>query len=192
MGTGRIILGGIQMAGLRERKEHNLRTAEDMIHRAAEMGAQIVMTPEVALSGYVGGESERSMAEPIPGPATDVIAELAQELGVYILFGMSESLDGEFYNAMPVIGPSGELMGIMRKVHINRYESGGGWRNGPDFPVWSFETETGRMKAGIMICYDRELPESARNLILKGADVIFNPLACLCPKDDIHRCLLRT
>jgi predicted amidohydrolase len=58
--------------------------------------------------------------------------------------------------------------------------------------VWDFATETGRMRAGIMICYDREVPESARLLMLAGADVIFNPLACTCPTDDIHRCLLRT
>ena len=43
-----------------------------------------------------------------------------------------------------------------------------------------------------MVCYDRELPESARLLMLKGVDVIFNPLACCCLTDDIHRCLLRT
>jgi predicted amidohydrolase len=43
-----------------------------------------------------------------------------------------------------------------------------------------------------MICYDREMPESARILMLKGADVVFNPLATTCPTIDIHRCLLRT
>jgi predicted amidohydrolase len=43
-----------------------------------------------------------------------------------------------------------------------------------------------------MICYDREVPESARVLMLKGVDVIFNPLMCGCPTDEIHRCLLRT
>jgi predicted amidohydrolase len=48
------------------------------------------------------------------------------------------------------------------------------------------------MTGGIMICYDRELPESARLLMLQGADVIFNPLATTCPTVDIHRCLLRT
>jgi len=59
-------------------------------------------------------------------------------------------------------------------------------------PFWEFKTPTGQFRGGIMICYDREMPESPRILMLKGADVIFNPLACNCPTDDIHRCLLRT
>lgn len=95
-------------------------------------------------------------------------------------------------NALPVFSPRGDLLGVMRKVHINRYETGGGWRNGSEFPVWDFRTPTGQFRGGIMVCYDRELPESGRILMLKGADVIFNPLACGCPTSDIHRCLLRT
>jgi predicted amidohydrolase len=93
---------------------------------------------------------------------------------------------------MAVIDRAGSLMGVMRKVHINRYETAGGWRNGSAFPVWTFTTNTGSMTAGIMICYDREVPESSRILMLRGTDVIFNPLACGCPVQDIHRCLLRT
>lgn len=121
-----------------------------------------------------------------------MLADLASELKIYILFGLSEIRGGEVYNAMCVLDPKGNIMGVMRKVHINRFEAGGGWRNGSELPVWEFNTPTGQMTGGIMICYDRELPESARQLMLQGADVIFNPLACGCPTDDIHRCLHRT
>lgn len=192
MGTGRVVLGGVQFAGLKEKKTENLQKAEALIREAAGQGAQIVMTPEVVLTGFVGGDAERAMAEPIPGPITQRIGKLASELGIYILVGLSEIRDGEVYNAMAVLDSKGEVMGVMRKVHINKFETPGNWRNGSDFPVWRFETPTGSMTAGIIICYDREVPESARILMLKGADVIFNPLACKCPTDDIHRCLLRT
>lgn len=192
MGTGRIILGGIQAAGLEGQKERNLNRAVELIRQAAAQEAQIVMTPEVLFSGFLGGEREHQLAEPIPGPATEVYAQLARELGIYILAGLSELKDGQICNAMAVLDPQGRLMGVMRKVHINKFETPGGWRNGSEFPVWEFRTKTGSMTAGIMICYDREVPESARLLMLKGADVIFNPLACTCPTDDIHRCLLRT
>jgi predicted amidohydrolase len=199
-GKGRVKVGGVQMAGLRGEKTNNIAKAERMIRQAAAEGAQIIMTPEVVLTGFVGGEPERAMAEPIPGPTSRRFAALAQELGVYLLVGMSElyldpkesARPAQICNAMPVFAPSGELMGVMRKVHINRYETPGGWRNGSAFPVWEFRTATGQFRGGIMICYDRELPESARILMLKGADVIFNPLACGCPTSDIHRCLLRT
>jgi predicted amidohydrolase len=192
MGQGRIVLGGVQFSGVPEAKDANIATAERLIREAAGQGAQIIMTPEVVLTGFVGGEHERRLAEPIPGPVTERFGALARELGAYLLIGMSEAREDHVFNAMPVFGPNGTLMGVMRKVHINRLEVPGGWRNGSEFPVWDFTTATGAMRAGAMICYDRELPESARVLMLHGADVIFNPLACTCPTDEIHRCLLRT
>jgi len=191
-GKGSIKLCGIQFAGLRRQKERNIDTAIRMMRSAASKGAQIVMTPECVLTGFVGGEAEKKMAEPIPGRTTDKFSALAKELDIYILVGFSELRGDQICNAMAVIDRKGSLMGVMRKVHINRYETHGGWRNGSEFPVWRFETDTGEMTAGVMICYDRELPESARLLMLKDADLIFNPLATTCPASDIHRCLLRT
>ncbi|NIA16030.1 MAG: hypothetical protein GWP08_18350 [Nitrospiraceae bacterium] len=192
MGRGRIRLGGVQFAGLECEKARNLDAGEGLIRQAAAAGAQIVMTPEVVATGFVGGDEERAMAESIPGPATERFGALARELGIYLMLGLSELRDGEICNAMAVLDPAGVLMGVMRKVHINKHEVPGRWRNGSTFPVWEFKTDTGAMTAGIMICYDREVPESARLLMLQGTDVIFNPLACGCPTDDIHRCLLRT
>ena len=151
------------------------------------------MTPECAIGGYVGGERGKALAEPIPGPTEIRFQRLAKELGVYILLGMCElRRAGQVSNAMAVLSPQGELMGVMRKVHLNRWDVPLGWRNGSDFPVWEFKTATGRFRGGVMICYDREMPESARILMLQGADIIFNPLCCKCPTSDIHRCLLRT
>lgn len=192
MGEGRVKLAGVQFAGLREQKDRNTAAAVRLIRRAAEQGGQVIMTPEVALTGFVGGVAERNLAEPIPGPTTERFAELARELGVYVLVGLPELRDEELYNAMAVLDPNGRLMGVMRKVHINKFETGGGWRNGSAFPVWRFQTDTGAMTAGLMICYDREVPESARLLMLQDADLILNPLCCTCPTDNIHRCLLRT
>ena len=192
MGTGRITVAGIQLAGLKGEKTRNQDRAEMLIREAAAQGAQIVMTPEVVTTGFVGGDDERRMAETIPGPTIERFADLAKELSIYVLIGLSQCVEGEIMNAMAVVNPDGELMGVMHKVHINKYETPGGWRNGSEFPVWEFQTSTGQMTAGIMICYDREVPESARLLMLQGADLIFNPLACGCPTSDIHRCLLRT
>jgi len=192
MGQGRLIAGAVQFSGAPREKERNIETATRLIRQAAGLGAQIVMTPEVVLSGFIGGDEERKLAESIPGPATEHFCRIAKELGVYVLVGMSELNKGEIMNAMPVIAPDGKLEGVFRKVHINKFEIPGGWRNGSAFPVWHVETATGSAEIGIMICYDREMPESARILMVKGADVIFNPLACKCPTVDIHRCLLRT
>jgi predicted amidohydrolase len=192
MPRGSVKLAGVQFAGLPEQKERNIDRAFELILRAARQDAQIIVTPEVVLSGFMGGDREIPMAESIPGPSTEAFGSLARDLGVYLLVGLSELSDGQIRNAMVALNPEGQLMGAMRKVHINRFETSGGWRNGSDFPVWDFATATGELRGGIMICYDREVPESARLLMLQGADVIFNPLACDCPTNDIHRCLLRT
>jgi predicted amidohydrolase len=191
MPRGSVTVACVQFPSLVGRKAQTLDLAETLIRRAAAQGAQVLMTPEVAFSGFVGGEREREAAEPIPGPLTERCARLARELRIHLLIGMSELREGQIQNAMAAIDPRGELLGVMRKVHINKFETGGGWRNGDRFPTWRFTTDTGEFTAGVMICYDREVPESARLLMLAGADVIFNPLACGCPTVDIHRCLLR-
>jgi 5-aminopentanamidase len=191
-GTGRIKIAAVQVAGLPEKKQRNTARTAELIRQAAAQGAQIALTPEVVLSGFVGGPAERLLAESIPGPSTRLFGDLARELGLYILLGLSESHQGHIRNALAVLGPDGRLLGAMRKVHINRYETSGGWRNGSQFPVWDFKTASGSFRGGAMICYDREMPESARLLMLQGAELIFTPLACSCPTDEVHRCLLRT
>ncbi|MDD2765197.1 MAG: carbon-nitrogen hydrolase family protein [Opitutaceae bacterium] len=193
-GKGKVKIAGVQFAGLQGEKSRNIAVAERMIRDAAAQGAQIVITPEVALTGFVGGERERPLAEPIPGATAERFRRLAQELGVYLLIGMSELADGEIRNAMPVFSPHGEMMGVMRKVHINKWETGDGWRNGSAFPVWDFKTPTGQFRGGIAICYDVEVPESTRILMLEEVDVIFNPMAAAAPSamTNIRRGLLRT
>jgi len=79
-GKGRVKIGGVQTAGLRGDKTNNIAKAERMIRAAAAQGAQVIMTPEVALTGFVGGEQERAMAEPIPGPTSEHFGQLAKEL----------------------------------------------------------------------------------------------------------------
>ena len=131
-GEGRGKIGGVQFTGERGDKTNNIANAERMIRDAAAQGAQVIMTPEVALTGFVGGEKERALAEPIPGPTSEHFGHLARELRVYLLVGMPElrvapagiPSQTQLCNAMPVFSHRGDLMGIMRKVHINRHKTG--------------------------------------------------------------------
>ena len=122
-GTGKIILGGLQFAAKLGEKEYNLEKVMTMAQEAAERGAQIVMTPECALSGFMNTPQEREIAETIPGPATKELSSLASELGIYLLVGLPELKDNQFHNAMAVMGRDGSLMGVFRKVHLNKYEA---------------------------------------------------------------------
>ncbi|HTL53356.1 MAG TPA: carbon-nitrogen hydrolase family protein [Planctomycetota bacterium] len=192
MGTGRIKIAGLQIATVKGDKEANIARAEALARKAAAEGAQLLVTPEVFVSGFVGGLAEEALAETIPGPTTDRFAKLARELGVHLVIGLSERHpDGGIANALAVLSDCGELLGVLRKVHINKFELGQGWRNGEGFPVVDIVTATGRCKTGAMICYDAELPESARLLILQGADLILSPCANRCTTRDISRCTIR-
>lgn len=173
----------LRVAGLVVQKrefdcEANIRELEGLVKRAAEDGAQLLVTPEGFLEGYVvqteGLTAERygEVAQEIPGGYYyERIAGIARKYSVYLAAAIAEKEGGLFYNACALIGPDGKLIGKYRKSHTLNDEQLN--TLGDEFPV--FETEIGRI--GIMICYDRQLPETARLLTLHGADIILNPAA---------------
>lgn len=167
-------------------KERNVERGVERIREAARDGAQIICLPELATTIYFCTEMDpahRDLAEPVPGPSTEVIGQAAREAGVYVVFPLYErGDDGNLYNSAVFIGPQGKVEGIYRKnsiplvnmpeiVGIEKYY----FRPGNlGYPV--FGTELG-IDVGVTICYERHFPEGARSLALNGADVIFFPTA---------------
>ena len=106
-------------------KERNLNRIVGYIECAAARGANLVVLPETALTGYdvvAAPEGEACMhhrlAEPIPGPSTEAVAEVTHRLGVYAVFGLAERAeDGTVYNAAVACGPDG-VLGRYRKMHL--------------------------------------------------------------------------
>ena len=190
-GYGRVQLAGIQFSGRKGQKDENIATLSRMIRAAAAKGAQIVVTPEMALSGFMNTAEEKQLAEPIPGPSTEIFGRLAKELDIYILLAMPERRGDDYTNAVAIIGCDGSVMGVYRKIVVNANEAATGCLGGDNLDVWRFETETGALTAGINICADMGNPESARVPTLKGADVIFHPLGSY-PGNDLHRSILVT
>ena len=134
----------------------------------------------------------REMAETVPGPSVNHFAALAAELHAYIVWTLHERRGTAFYNSAVLLAPSGEILGTYSKVHINKYERQMGWTNGDRFLVWPCRVQNAAFNLGIMICYDREVPEAARCLAMLGADVIVIPQATDCTCEiPIHRDLLR-
>ena len=198
-----IRVGLVQMDARPYDKDYNLAEAERGIRRAAALGAQIICTPEVAVQGYPRVSLAQGMsledpgivaqrakilaaAEPIPGPATDRFARLAKELGIWIIFGMDENRGGKLFNSAVLVSPKGEIKGVYSKVHLQNWMSASGVNNGGDFPVWEIEIGNVRTKIGIVICYDIQMPESAREVALGGAEILFVPYCT----DDFSRPLL--
>ncbi len=195
-------IGLIQMLPASADPAANIDRATRLIRDAVtQHGAELVVLPECTLTGYampkegvITAEALHRLAQPVPGPAVNHFAKLAKELGAYIVWGMPEERRGKYYNSAVLISPSGEVAGTYSKVHINRIEVGWGigWTNGERFYVWPCKVRDVSFNLGIMICYDREVPESARCLAMLGADVIVIPQATSCTCDiPIHREQLR-
>lgn len=168
-------------------KETNWLRVEKMVTRAAiEGGANIVITPEGALDGYVINEVNSKskinnniidrffkLGETLDGPYIQRALALADELDIYFVFGFLEREDKSLYNTAILIDPDGDIIGRYRKTHFAQGYTINpkSYKAGDEFPV--FQTTFG--KVGILICYDRQLPEPARILALKGAEILFVP-----------------
>ena len=153
-------------------KKHNINVMKKNIKRAKEKGANLVIFPELSLTGYLNRDLAYELAEPIPGSSIHSFEEIAEKENIHIVFGMpeqSEKAHAVLYNTAVLLGPDG-LIGKYRKMHLpthSVFEEKRYFRLGYEAPV--FETELGKM--GLTICYDMFFPEISRLLRLKGSQL---------------------
>ncbi len=155
----------------------NLERLRRLIRRAAAAAARLVVLPECASgAGYIFRDAgdARSRAEPVPGPFSDFLAAQARELRLYLVAGLAERDGDRVYNTALLVDPRGGIVGRYRKNLLVSFDRRwfDVWDGGDaSLPVW--ETELGRI--GLMICGDARLPEHARCLALRGADIVCYP-----------------
>jgi predicted amidohydrolase len=142
------------------------------IEDAARQKADLLVLPET-LTASGNGLSYFDAAEPIPGPSTEYFGELARKHELHLVVGLVERERNLIYNVAVLIGPDGRLIGKYRKVALPRTEIEAGITPGNEYPV--FDTRFG--KVGLMVCYDGFFPEVARQLSMRGAEVIAFPVA---------------
>ncbi|MBI4326447.1 MAG: carbon-nitrogen hydrolase family protein [Chloroflexi bacterium] len=142
------------------------------IEEAARQRADLVVLPET-LTATGNGLSYADAAEPIPGPSTDYFGLLARRHNLYLVAGLVERERHLIYNTAVLLGPDGQVIGKYRKVALPRTEIEAGIAPGSEYPV--FDTRFG--KVGLMVCDDGFFPEVARQLSLRGAEVIAFPVA---------------
>jgi N-carbamoylputrescine amidase len=159
----------------------NLTRARAMLVQAARQGAQVACLPELFRTQYFCQAEEAArfeLAEPIPGPTTAMLADVAKETGMVVVGSVFERrAPGVYHNTAVVIDAGGALRGRYRKMHI------------PDDPLYyekyyftpgdlgfqAFETSFARV--GTLVCWDQWYPEAARLTALKGAEILFYPTA---------------
>jgi len=158
-------------------KAGNYARFEQFAREAASGGAKLLVTSECYLDGYLGHkkmhpemtlEKLAAIAEPLDGAYVQRAAALARELSVHLVFCFSEKRGAKVFNTAALITPEGRVAGTYSKSHTGRVEW---YEPGREFPV--FETALG--KIGLLICFDRQFPETSRTLALKGAELIVIP-----------------
>jgi len=161
--------------------DENMERAIERIRGAAGRGAQVVCLPELFRTQYFCQREDANLfdlAEPIPGPSSTRLSQVARQQGVVLIASLFEKrAPGIYHNTAVVFDADGSLRGLYRKMHI------------PDDPLYyekfyftpgdlgyrAFDTQAARL--GTLICWDQWYPEGARLTALQGAEVIFYPTA---------------
>lgn len=161
--------------------ECNLKKGIDACKKAKEMDADIILFPEMWSCGYSIPEdiSElKAMAVSSEGEFVRAFENLAAELETAIAVTYLESCDPLPRNTVSLFDQNGSLVYKYSKVHTCDFGDEARLSAGDDFYTGILSTAKGDVTVGSMICYDREFPESARILMLKGAELILTPNAC--------------
>jgi N-carbamoylputrescine amidase len=161
--------------------DKNLERAIAFVRAAAKRGAQVICLPELFQTQYFCQREDAALfdlAEPIPGPTTEKLSQLAKELGIALIASLFEKrAAGVYHNTAVVFDTDGATRGLYRKMHI------------PDDPLYyekfyftpgdlgfrAYDTTLG--KIGTLVCWDQWYPEGARLTALQGAHVLFYPTA---------------
>lgn len=162
-------------------QEQNLSKGIACCRQAKQMGADIALFPEMWNTGYrlpETAEEWKAGAISAHGEFVTAFRRLAQELQMAIAITFLEQYEPAPRNSMALIDRSGDIVFTYAKVHTCDFDREKQLTPGEDFYVADLDTAAGKVKIGAMICYDREFPESARILMLKGAEVVLVPNAC--------------
>ena len=160
----------VQMEPVMGSMEDNLVKMSDFVSTiASQQPVDMIIFPELATSGHELGLRFTEVAQRIPGPTVNLMAQRAGDYGVYIAFGLvsKQKVESVLFNTGVLLGPDGELIGAYNKVHL-RGEERMAFREGFRLPV--FETELGYI--GLILGWDLAFPEVARSLTLDGAELL--------------------
>jgi predicted amidohydrolase len=157
-----------------------------VVRKAAAQGADLVIFPELFVSGYNAGPAVRSLAEPADGQTAAAVAAVAAGSRVAVLYGYPEREGRRIYNSAQLIDAAGRPVANYRKTHLY-----GRWERRVFTPGETLVTaRVAGLTIGILICYDVEFPEAVRALALAGAELVAVPTALIRPFDIVARTLV--
>jgi len=174
-----VLVGYAQIKPIFGRKERNLQRALKLLGASSDLGADLMVLPELFNTGYAfkNMKEVEKMSETVPdGLTSQALMSFAEESGLHVCAGISERHRRSFYNSAILVGPSGPK-GLYRKTHLFAEEKRWFEPGNTGFRVFSVKDT----KVGIIICFDWFFPESVRTLALRGAEVVCHPANLVLP-----------
>ena len=160
--------------------EENLAKTLRFMERAAALDAELIFFPEVQLSPFFaaqkGGDASAYLMR-AEGPEITAIREKAKELGISVSPNVYLEENGKAYDASLMIAPDGEVLGVSKMVHIPQAENF--WEQDyytpSDTGFRVYDLPGGRV--GVVICFDRHVPDGVRSCVRQGAELVIVPTA---------------
>ncbi|QEV20780.1 carbon-nitrogen hydrolase family protein [Streptomyces alboniger] len=162
-----------------------LRTAA---RRAADEGAELLVTPEISIGGYpLQAGNLAQAAGPVDGERCAEVSAIAREFGIGIVHGWPETDGPALYNSARLVEPGGETLAVYRKAHLYGRAERARFTPGEQGVV---QASFGGLTLGMLICYDVEFPEAVRAHALAGTDLLVVPTGLMRPWDFVARTLV--
>jgi predicted amidohydrolase len=165
----------------------NLARIERLAQACALEQAELLIAPELFLTGYNMGDDTPSMAEPANGPSSRQASEIARRHGLSLIYGYPEKTAEGVYNSALAIDKDGKVVANYRKAHLFGDLERRCFVPGRDVVT----TRIGGLTIGLAICYDVEFPEFIRAIVLQGADLIVVPTCLTAPYWEIPTTIVR-
>lgn len=167
-------------------KQANIKVAMATMEECKQKQVDLVVFPEMFLTGYALKEKARELAEPLDGPSLRQICQAAQENEVGVVIGFPEKNGNQYFNSAAFIGKDGSIQGVYRKIHLFEWEKEI-FTPGNDGPVFTI----GDGKISLMMTFDAGFPEMSRIYALDGAEMIIVLSAHVVPYQIYHKIMMR-
>ncbi|MBE3637958.1 carbon-nitrogen hydrolase family protein [Mangrovicoccus algicola] len=177
----------LQMPARSATARDRMTALEEALAAAAAAGAALLVAPELVLPGYNCPQRHGAEAQPRGGPWMQAAAGMARRHGIGLVLGWAERAGGDVFNAATAFGPDGAELAHYRKIQLFGGMERTGFRAG-EAPPPVFDL--GGRRFGLLICYDIEFPEHARDLARRGAQAILVPTANPAGYEHVQRLLV--
>jgi len=151
--------------------DRSIAKFEEWVIKAKEEGVELILFPELSLTGYITNPISKDLGQNIPGSAVDKVINIARKYSIFICFGIIERFEDRIFCSQVLVGSDG-IVGKQRKIHVPQQEVKY-WEAGDSIEVF----DIGLAKVGISICRDSFFPEYQRTLYNKGAEIVLMPFS---------------